>query len=143
MLVQAALQSEYQDLLDWAEDRATKWFIVTRGHGAATISAKTPSKEAKQERIEDLGSIRDRFFNTLPENRFTPEEGFLREAILNYVDRKGSALYQNMCEDWHVRNAKYECIPATVSLMLWCEKRMGEEVQFEKAEQGHVITRLQ
>ena len=119
---------------------------VKRGHGATTISPKAPSEEAKQERIEDLGRVRERFFNTLPEDRFTPEEGTLREAILNYVDRRtarGSAFYENMCEDWRVRNAKYECIPATVSLMLWCEKRMGEEVQFEKAYKGHLITRLQ
>lgn len=109
-------------------------------------NTKTRLKGREHARSHQQG-LGERFFKNLPEDRFTPEEDSLREAILNYIDhrtRSGSACYTTqMCEDPSVKSAKCLCIPPTMSLMLWCDKRMGQELHFEKVKKGHLISRLQ
>ena len=112
--------------------RSSKWFIVERGHGEPSLSAKAPSEEEKQERNEDLERMRECFFKNLLEDRFTPEEDTLLEAILNYVERwtgRGFAFYQKMCEDPSVRNVKYTCIPPTISAFY--QKMFVPSAQYE------------
>jgi len=85
------------------------------------------------------------FLSSLPKATFTQEETNLRQAIFDFIGRweeNEPLLLHHMCASSDVFEARRACMPLRVTLMSWCEQRMGNEIAFEQVESGQVIVKV-
>merc|ERR1712048_1096961 len=92
-----------------------------------------------------MGQFED-FFETLPEDQYSSEEETLRIATVDFLEKWYSvagqqpALTENLGMDPAVRDAKKALLPEKMPLRTWCERRMGQDVEFFPLEKnGRVV----
>merc|ERR1711957_683232 len=103
--------------------------------------AKRPKLElAKPPDTKPDTSRWDDFFDSLPDDDFLPEEDALRDALLAFLDVWPNELPPRFTEDSNsamddsgepdiiIQMTKEALLPLDLPLHLWCENRMGEEL---------------
>jgi len=123
---------------DWVEHRiGAEVQVNTEDNGKKYFGIVVQSAEEKAEAAEA-------FFSQLPEDAFLPGEQELREAILRSIDSlpPGKATLATCGSDKGVGEARKSLLPEGVSLLSWCERRMGGEVETMPVSNGQIAIGL-
>jgi len=125
-------------LKEWIERRVSDSFEVglDRDHNYAMIRMRSIfNSEERENAVAD-------FLESMPEGRFTPEEEDLRRAVLNFLEEwqrshplspvRTDVLGQ--CRA--VSQAKSYALPTRLTLKMWCEQRLFDDVEFMKIDGG-------
>lgn len=83
----------------------------------------------------------ERWFTTLPDDEFLPEEEALREALLNYLNRRGQSTavgVEKARSDDKVGHATKALLPpgCPVDLATWVQRRIGGEIEVSEKRGG-------
>jgi hypothetical protein len=104
-----------------------------KGKGKDRAVTKAMKKDAKG------GERRIAFFESLPNDSFSPPEIKLRTAVFEFLARwqlKKKATLADLCNDRAVQTFCGHFIPKVVPLKEWIERRMGAEILFHSDQRG-------
>eukprot|EP00747_Dinoflagellata_sp_TGD_P078705 gnl/TRDRNA2_/TRDRNA2_160194_c0_seq2.p1 gnl/TRDRNA2_/TRDRNA2_160194_c0~~gnl/TRDRNA2_/TRDRNA2_160194_c0_seq2.p1 ORF type:complete len:343 (-),score=42.93 gnl/TRDRNA2_/TRDRNA2_160194_c0_seq2:352-1380(-) len=128
-----SLNDAHVPLSDWISARMGAEVHVDEKEGVGAFMTFVPEDEtAKEERRKSMELYRDQFLADLPSNALTPDEEALRHALHDFLSGWKAELPPTLtqaCMDRNVAHAKRTLLPAEVSLNMWCEARLGDEIE--------------
>eukprot|EP00429_Kryptoperidinium_foliaceum_P025049 CAMPEP_0176147468 /NCGR_PEP_ID=MMETSP0120_2-20121206/75176_1 /TAXON_ID=160619 /ORGANISM="Kryptoperidinium foliaceum, Strain CCMP 1326" /LENGTH=641 /DNA_ID=CAMNT_0017484085 /DNA_START=81 /DNA_END=2003 /DNA_ORIENTATION=- len=127
-----ALMPDEVPLRQWLDRRVGGEFEVfknERGMSSIRIRGAMPPAE-----VPPKDDAKERFFEALPVDRFTPDEEKLREALLAFLDgwqSREPPTLSNTAGDADVRRSRSAVLPSGGPVLLkdWIDRRMGGELE--------------